>query len=358
MTMTTTGAPLVADLPVDQRGRAELDFLRAVRGGLAPLRTRIRERLQAGGAFDGPFTTIEALRAGADAQLRDAPDHRVTGAVLRWARDQQTPRATALFDRNRDRLLIYATPRSTDPVDDRLGEQPPPRYWTYEFHGTTGGWDGHEHMGFIHHELVYGRLLTAAYGGDIFAQRTTVAQAAPRDDYARIADLGCGTGQYTMKLAEVYPQARITGVDLSHAELVYARRRAEQAGHDWHLVRAPAEDTTLPADSFDLVTSFILLHEVPPHITRKIFAEAFRLLAPGGDVHMSDVAPYRLRSGYQAWADDWDAENGSEPWWRSAATMDLASVATDAGFVEVRQAASGRESYPWVLTARKPAAAA
>ena len=54
-----------------------------------------------------------------------------------------------------------------------------PRYWRYGFHGTTGGWDGHEHMGFIHHELVYRYLLVPSFPGDIFGQRAAVARLAP-----------------------------------------------------------------------------------------------------------------------------------------------------------------------------------
>lgn len=339
-------------ITLDQRGRAELQFLAALRASLAPLRTSVRERLEASGALDAPFTDIESLRSRTDEALRDSADLRLLGATLRWSRDQATPRAVAAFERSRHRLEPLAD-GTAHLVEDVVADDAP-RYWTYEFHGTEGGWDGHEHMGFIHHELVYRHIIMSAYGGDIYAIRGVVAAAAPRESYSRIVDLGAGTGQYTMKLAETYPEARITAVDMSRSALSYALRRGRDAGFEWRAVRAPAEATGLDSASADLVTSFIMLHEVPPHVTRGVLAEAFRVLAPGGDIHLSDVTPYRERSTYQAWADDWDAENGSEPWWRTAASMDLSALAREAGFVDVTERGLAANNYPWVLTARKP----
>ncbi|MFZ3451706.1 class I SAM-dependent methyltransferase [Arthrobacter sp. 7Tela_A1] len=352
--MAAAPATAEAQIHIDQRGRSELAFLRQMRGGLTPLRQDIRAALESAGVLAGDTVQdISALRREAEPIVANLPEHRVVGSVLRWCRDQTTPRAVAAFERCRDELEPLASVPD-HMVEDLLGPEVP-RYWDYEFHGTAGGWDGHGHMGFIHFELVYKYLLMAAYGNGIFALRKQVAAAAPRGDYQRILDLGAGTGQYTMMLAEVYPEAQITALDPSRTSLNYAKRRSLDAGLDWRCVRSLAERTGLPDASFDLVTSFILLHEVPPHITRAILAESFRLLEPGGEIHFSDVTPYRACDPYKAWNDDWDAEHGNEPWWRTAATAELTALAEAAGFTEVREGGlPGGGVYPWILTARKP----
>lgn len=355
MTQTTAAeSAFLPDLALAQRGRAEMEFQQAGRAGLRPLRRLVTERIEASGALAVGSSDISALRDAVDAVIVHEPAHAVVGAALRWSRRAITPRGVEAFEAQRDELEPLARPPAPDDIEDRVGLDVP-RYWDYEFHGTVGGWDGHEHMGFVHHEMIYRFILQAFYPGDIFGQRERVAATAPRGTYRAICDLGCGTGQYTLKLAAAYPDAALTGVDLSMSELRYAQARAAAQGVTLRLVRAPAEQTRLEAEAFDLVTSFILLHEIPPHAIKAVFTEAHRLLEPGGDLVFSDVAPYLRRSPEQAWLDDWDAEIANEPWWRTAAELDLAEVCRSAGFVEVQQVALGEDSYPWVTMARKPA---
>ncbi len=103
-------------------------------------------------------------------------------------------------------------------------------------------------------------------------------------------DIGCSVGMSTFALQAVYPQAQITGVDLSPYFLTVANYRS--AGHpqiNW--VHAAAENTGLPIASYDLVSLFLICHELPQVATLQIFQEARRLLKPGGHIAIMDMNP-------------------------------------------------------------------
>lgn len=106
-----------------------------------------------------------------------------------------------------------------------------------------------------------------------------------------ILDLGCSVGMSTFALQELYPQAKITGVDLSPYFLAVAQYRSQQHHHSINWVHAAAESTGLPDASFDLVSIFLVCHELPQSPTQQIFAEARRLLRPGGHLAIMDMNP-------------------------------------------------------------------
>lgn len=90
-------------------------------------------------------------------------------------------------------------------------------------------------------------------------------------------DLGTGTGVLPKNLYN--PKASVTGVDLSEAQISFARREAEANG--WKIVYlvAPAEATGLPDRSFDTVTAAQCFWYFD---REKMRSELRRLLKPGG----------------------------------------------------------------------------
>ena len=110
-----------------------------------------------------------------------------------------------------------------------------PNYWEgYDFHRTTGSWDGHEHMGFIHGELVHRWMVNKAFAGIVLKVRQATAGLAfdlndPNIKLPqKILDMGCGSAQYTMGLATTYPDAEIWGCDISAKQLEQAQRKANE----------------------------------------------------------------------------------------------------------------------------------
>merc|ERR1712031_123869 len=57
----------------------------------------------------------------------------------------------------------------------------------------------------------------------------------------------------------------------------------------YSLLHGPAEDTPIPDDSQDLVSLCLVAHESPRWVSENIFAEAFRILKPGGSFTLLDL---------------------------------------------------------------------
>jgi len=98
-----------------------------------------------------------------------------------------------------------------------------------------------------------------------------VALQAPR----RVVDLGCGSGNVTLLLAERWPRARILGLDGSSDMLARARSRSTTI--DWQETELATWRTDEP---FDLVYSNAALHWLPDHAA--LFPRLATAVAPRG----------------------------------------------------------------------------
>lgn len=101
---------------------------------------------------------------------------------------------------------------------------------------------------------------------------------------AHIADIGCGTGEITSRLAARYPQARIVGVDILESSVAYARERYPALAARVRFEQGDAFGLQLPADHCDLVVCRHLTQCVPE--PEKVLAELKRVCKPGGWLHV------------------------------------------------------------------------
>lgn len=99
-----------------------------------------------------------------------------------------------------------------------------------------------------------------------------------------ILDVGCGTGEIAIRLAELLPGASIVGVDLIEAHLELARRRAEAFRDRVRFQNGNAFALEFGDGAFDLVVCRHMLQAIP-HADRAI-AEIVRVTRPGGRVHL------------------------------------------------------------------------
>lgn len=347
-------------IPMDlsQRGRASVNFLAHLFRGSADIRARTRA-LESGLAPDPDALPddLDARNAWMEKALGSSSAFRCSEMIGEWHARYHGRIAREAFEDVAPAVVPDLRALDAGPTTLELNENASsPDYWEgVEFHRTSGGWDGSEFHGAIHGELIHRKMVDSIFPGGIFRQRRLVAGIAPRDHYRRILDMGCSTGHFTMALAETYPDAEIYGVELSPRNLEHARRQANLNNWTWHLFQRPAERCGFDDNSFDLVTSYILLHEMPANTIRAVFAEAFRVLEPGGDMLMSDVTRYADMDKLSQWRADRGAMYGGEPHWRESASLDLEAIARDAGFTDVLGAYEGPGNYPYVVRGRKPA---
>ena len=154
----------------------------------------------------------------------------------------------------------------------------------------------------------------------------------PNFHMAKILDMGCSVGHSTLPYVDAYPEAEVYAIDSAAPMLRYAHARAEALGKRVHFSQQNAEQTNFPDASFDLVVSHILLHEIPPPAIRNVMRECYRLLAPGGMMLHVEAPLYSYMDAFSAFMFDWETANNNEPFWSAMRDLDLAALATKAGF--------------------------
>ena len=159
---------------------------------------------------------------------------------------------------------------------------------------------------------------------DIVKEKVTIK---PKD----ILDLACSVGLSTFALQEIYPSANLTGIDLSPYFLAVAQYSTRQRHAKINWKHAAAEATGLPDASFDLVSSFLLFHELPQTAAKQILGEARRLLRPGGYLTIMDMNPhseiYAKMPPYIL-----TLLKSTEPYLDEYFTLDIAQALIEAGF--------------------------
>lgn len=116
--------------------------------------------------------------------------------------------------------------------------------------------------------------------------------AAATTPHARHAlDVGCGAGNYTLKLLERLPNLDATLIDLSQPMLDRARERVGRAtAGRITTIQADIREVELPDEGFDIVLAAAVLHHLrADQEWRDVFAAFHRALRPGGSLWVFDL---------------------------------------------------------------------
>jgi ubiquinone/menaquinone biosynthesis C-methylase UbiE len=120
-------------------------------------------------------------------------------------------------------------------------------------------------------------------------RRFVAAQALALCSTGEAADLGCGSGQLAIELAQAAPDLRVTGIDLSYTLLSEALHNAAEAGLAHRVDFRTGDAAAAPFDdaSLDLVVSTLSLHHWSDPVT--VLDETARILRPGGSFVIFDL---------------------------------------------------------------------
>jgi ubiquinone/menaquinone biosynthesis C-methylase UbiE len=101
-----------------------------------------------------------------------------------------------------------------------------------------------------------------------------------------VADVGAGTGYFTVRLAKAAPAARVYGVDIEQSMVDYLRQRATREGlKNIVAIRAGSDRTNLP-EPVDVVLVVDTYHHVPGRVG--YFATLKKMMKPGGRLAIVD----------------------------------------------------------------------
>lgn len=130
-----------------------------------------------------------------------------------------------------------------------------------------------------------------------------VSRAAPltTPGAQRLLDVGCGAGNYALKLLEQFPGLAVDLVDLSRPMLDRARERLSSAGSGpLRTICSDIRTVSLEPGSYDLITAGATLHHLRhPAEWTSVFGKLFAALRVGGSLWIVDLVAHELESVQQ-----------------------------------------------------------
>ncbi|WP_050929098.1 class I SAM-dependent methyltransferase [Aestuariivita boseongensis] len=300
--------------------------------------------------------------------LQDSTTYRFFGWMERHLQRMKYsgPYGLDPYHKERSTALTGSLPDMSD--DLRLELNPdfenPVYYETVDVHQHPGGVWSDAVSGFIYERGA--RSTTPMLGEKHRDMHGRLTDRAIRDGVPeRMLDMGCGFGKSTRPFWEELRDTQVEAVDLAAPCLTLAAADAAQAqAENVRFRQMSAYETDYDDHSFDLVTSTMLLHEMPPEEIGKTFDECARVLKPGGRMVHLDF--YILPDPFAEFIHYGHSRRNNEPFMVPLAEMDVRAELEARGFtnisIEPFQEAEGIDTenspywrFPWTIIAAERA---
>lgn len=357
-------------ITLTQSGRAGLQLMGSLqRFSSTALDAQAKSQFYDDEVTDEPIGDLDA--AEIEATLDNARRRANSIPAYRFNRLYQRMVAEAVYDRGipaaEERRAEAESLREVVPETEQSGTlslnpdlSMPDYYEGVEWHLMPGGWDGYDLSlpmfmgGVVPYIFRHGGYAAVEVDADIYGQRRSVIEQLPKESYQRIYEAGCGGTPTLGVLRGLHPDAELVGADLSAGMQSGGHEFDKKFGLGAHLKQEDCRSTSEPDDHYDAVVCYALFHETPDDVCQDILKEMLRILAPGGDILISDPPPLRSLSPYSAVLSDWETDNREEPYFGVSVRRNLVTMLSDLGYVDAEEYSLGANNYPWVTRARKP----
>jgi len=120
------------------------------------------------------------------------------------------------------------------------------------------------------------------------------AAAATTPNAKHVLDVGCGAGNYTLKLLQFLPNLDATLIDLSGNMLTRAKERVSAATQgDVRTLMGDIRELHLGEQSVDIILAAAVLHHLRNDAEwHSVFAKFHRALRPGGSIWIFDYVEH------------------------------------------------------------------
>jgi len=132
---------------------------------------------------------------------------------------------------------------------------------------------------------------SATIDAPLVLELITQAAAATNPQATAMLDVGCGAGNYTLKMLAALPGLEVTLVDLSRPMLNRAVERISRVDVSRITThQADVRELNLGKEAFDIILAAAVLHHLRDDAEwEAVFAKFYATLKPGGSVWISDL---------------------------------------------------------------------